>query len=70
MGIKKLQFWDLKINSHTGWREYTVGFTEKNNNAKKRSKLRTIEKQRLKNLENGVSQIFKIRNNGLLCQNY
>ena len=55
--VGKKPFWDLKLNSHTMWREYSVGFTEKNNNAKKRSKLRTIEKRKLKNLENGVSTL-------------
>ena len=46
--IKIKPFWDLKLNPITMLGNDSMGFTKRNNDAKKRSKQRTIEKRELK----------------------
>ena len=48
---KMNRFWDYKLNSHTGYRDYPYNYIAKAEKEKKLSKQKTIEKRRLRDLE-------------------
>ena len=48
---KLARFWEHKINSHSGIREYSLDYTRKAEKQKELSRRKTREKRRLRELE-------------------